>query len=90
MSIGSGDLESVAKVIDFRKVEEKCNLPKIEAFETYVIAVARPGEVYKVIMGDADTWYAFKNLAGELGYEVIDSAFHPPDTYILYIRLSIP
>ncbi|MEB3773744.1 MAG: hypothetical protein GSR86_02295 [Desulfurococcales archaeon] len=75
-----------AKIVDFRKIEEKCGLPKIEALQTYIISRARPGEVYEVIARDPDTWYAVKELGGELGYEVIDERVED-GVYVVIIRI---
>ena len=75
------------KLIDFRKVEAKCGLPKIEAFQTYILNRAMPGEVYEVIVSDPDTWYALRNLGDELGYEVID-ARKDEDKYVVVIKIK--
>lgn len=80
------ELEEV-KIVDFRKIEEKCNLPKIEALQTYILNRARPGEVYEIIVRDPDTWYAFKNLGEDLGYEVLEER-REDEAYILRIRIQ--
>ncbi len=74
------------KVVDFRKIEEKCNLPKIEALQTYIINRAKPGEILEVIVKDPDTWYAIVNLGDTLGYEVLDST-EEDNLYIIRIRI---
>lgn len=58
-------------LIDLRRVEDKCGVGKLQAFQSYVFSTARPGAVYKVVSRDPDTWYALKNLAAEYGFEVL-------------------
>lgn len=81
------ELEEVAKVIDFRKVEDKCGMNKMEAFQTYIISVARPGEVYKVVMRDADNWLALRSLGEKLGYKVLGYGGSVGEYYV-YIMLD--
>ncbi|MCE4599183.1 MAG: hypothetical protein F7C81_03185 [Desulfurococcales archaeon] len=76
-----------ARIVDFRKIEEKCNLPKIEALQTYILNNARPGETLEVIVGDADTWYAFTQLGETLGYKVLESR-KEEDKYTIMIKIE--
>ena len=76
----------MTKIIDFRKIEEKCNLPKIEAIQTYILNQARPGEEYEILSRDPDTRYAIKNLGEDLGYEVLEDA-REDGLYIIRIRI---
>ncbi len=80
MSVGD------VKVIDFRKLEDKCGADKLEAFNRYIFMVARPGQAYKVIARDADTWYAIKELAREYGFDVLEEG-REEDYYYVVIRL---
>ncbi len=58
-------------LIDLRRVEDKCGVNKLEAFQSYIFSAARPGITYKVVSRDPDTWYSLKSLAGDYGFEVL-------------------
>lgn len=75
------------RLVDFRKIEEKCNLPKLEAIQTYILNHARPGELLEIIVRDPDTWYAIKNLGDQLGYTVIEDK-QEDDHYTIIIRIE--
>ncbi len=76
-----------ARIVDIRKIQEKCNIPKIEALQTYILNNAKPGEVLEIIVGDADTWYAFIQLGETLGYKIIESR-KEEDEYIITIKIE--
>jgi hypothetical protein len=82
--------EEPVKVIDFRKVEDKCGMSKTDAFQIYVAQLARPGVTYEVIMRDADTWLAIQELAREMGFEVLDAGRREEEgVYYVRIRLAV-
>ncbi|GBF09950.1 nicotinic acid phosphoribosyltransferase [Aeropyrum pernix] len=63
-------------------------MPKIEAFETYVAQLARPGEVYEVVMRDPDTWLAVQRIAEDMGFEVLDAG-RRDDEKVYYVRIRL-
>lgn len=85
----SGEAFEPVKVIDFRKVEDKCGMSKVDAFQIYVAQLARPGVTYEVIMRDADTWLAVKEIAREMGFEVLEEGRREEEgVFYVKIRLS--
>ncbi len=80
--------EVEVKVIDFRKVEDKCGMSKTEAFQIYVAQFARPGVVYEVIMRDADTWLAIQEIARDMGFEILDAGRREEEG-VYYVRLTL-
>ncbi len=73
--------------IDLKKLTAECGLPKLEAFKDFIVTAAVPDEEIEVVVGDADTWYALKNLGDELGYEVLDSYKKSDKEYIVVIKV---
>ena len=76
------------KVIDFRKVEDKCSMSKTEAFQIYVAQLAKPGVIYEVVMRDADTWLAIQEIAKDMGFEVLDAG-RKEEEGVFYVRLKL-
>jgi len=78
---------SITKIINFTKIEEKCNIPKIEAIQTYILNNAKTGDTYEIHTKNPDTWYAIKNLAQQLEYEIIEE-HKENNTYIITIKIK--
>ncbi len=76
------------QVIDLRRVEDKCGVNKLEAFQAYVFSLARPGVVYRVLSRDADTWHALKTLASDYGFEVLEAG-RDEEQGVYYVLLRL-
>lgn len=74
--------------IDLRKLGDLCAVPKTELFLKYVLKGARPGDELLVVVGEADTWFALKNLGGQLGYEVLESERMSSSEFSVHLRVK--
>ena len=60
------------RTIDLRRLaeEEDCTSSALELFKKRLSEIAS-GERFLMIVSNADSWFALRNMGGELGYRVI-------------------